>query len=298
MSAGTPAAASWLTPRRVMLIFAAAVALIAIASRLAWPRARGEANRHQASYAGGDGDRGGAERAPTTVSIIGTIGARYDTPDRRGRRRGPRGGGVRGSRRSRQARTGARAHRYVGAGTASRQSAGGARAGPGRSRPRRRRISPRAVAVGKSGALSAEETERRRSSSVTAAAKVKVAAAQLAEAQARLARAEVRAPADGIILTRTVEVGQTVSRRRRRPCSAWPRATKWSCAARSPRQDLPLLESGPGGERAPDRQLTRSIRAGCACSVPSSIRKPAWEWCGSRSRRIRTCVPALSRAPR
>ncbi len=69
----------------------------------------------------------------------------------------------------------------------------------------------RAVAVGKSGALSAEETERRRSSSVTAAAKVKVAAAQLAEAQARLARAEVRAPADGVILTRTVEVGQTVS---------------------------------------------------------------------------------------
>ena len=61
----------------------------------------------------------------------------------------------------------------------------------------------RALAVGKSGALSAEDIERRRSSSVTAAAKVKVAAAQLAEAQARLARAEVRAPADGIILTRT-----------------------------------------------------------------------------------------------
>jgi RND family efflux transporter MFP subunit len=69
----------------------------------------------------------------------------------------------------------------------------------------------RAIAVGKSGALSAEETERRRSTSVTAEAKVKVAAAQLAEAQARLARAEVRAPADGVILTRSVEVGQTVS---------------------------------------------------------------------------------------
>jgi RND family efflux transporter MFP subunit len=44
---------------------------------------------------------------------------------------------------------------------------------------------------------------------VTAAAHVKVATAQLAEAKARLARADVRAPADGIILTRTVEVGQT-----------------------------------------------------------------------------------------
>lgn len=69
----------------------------------------------------------------------------------------------------------------------------------------------RAVAVGASGALSVEETQRRKSSSVTAAAKVKLAAAQLAEAQARLARAEVRAPADGIILTRNVEVGQTAT---------------------------------------------------------------------------------------
>jgi RND family efflux transporter MFP subunit len=67
----------------------------------------------------------------------------------------------------------------------------------------------RASAVGASGALSAEETQRRKSSAVTAAAHVKVAAAQLEEAKARLARADVRAPADGIILTRTVEVGQT-----------------------------------------------------------------------------------------
>jgi RND family efflux transporter MFP subunit len=66
----------------------------------------------------------------------------------------------------------------------------------------------RAVQVGASGALSAEETERRRSTAVTATAKVKLAAAQLAEAQARLARAEVRAPADGTILTRNIEVGQ------------------------------------------------------------------------------------------
>jgi RND family efflux transporter MFP subunit len=69
----------------------------------------------------------------------------------------------------------------------------------------------RAQAVGASGALSAEETQRRRSTGVTAAAKVKVAAAQLAEAQARLARADIRAPADGIILTRNVEVGQTAT---------------------------------------------------------------------------------------
>jgi HlyD family secretion protein len=44
---------------------------------------------------------------------------------------------------------------------------------------------------------------------VTAAAHVKVVAAQLAEAKARRARADVRAPADGIILTRNAELGQT-----------------------------------------------------------------------------------------
>ena len=70
-------------------------------------------------------------------------------------------------------------------------------------------IAPRRSAP--SGALSAEDTQRRKSASVTAAAKVKLAQAQLAEAQARLARAEVRAPADGVILTRTVEVGQTAT---------------------------------------------------------------------------------------
>jgi RND family efflux transporter MFP subunit len=67
----------------------------------------------------------------------------------------------------------------------------------------------RAKAVGSSGALSAEETQRRKSSAVTAEAHVKVASAMLAEAEARLARADVRAPAAGIILTRSVEVGQT-----------------------------------------------------------------------------------------
>jgi RND family efflux transporter MFP subunit len=67
----------------------------------------------------------------------------------------------------------------------------------------------RAQAVGTSGALSAEETQRRKSSAVTAGARVKVASAQLAEAKAKLGRADIRAPADGIILTRNVEVGQT-----------------------------------------------------------------------------------------
>lgn len=66
----------------------------------------------------------------------------------------------------------------------------------------------RAEGVSASGALSAEETQRRKSAAITADAKVRVAAAQLAEARARLGRTEVRAPTDGTVLTRSVEVGQ------------------------------------------------------------------------------------------
>jgi RND family efflux transporter MFP subunit len=152
----------------------------------------------------------GRSAVPTTVSIIGTIGARYDTPI------GVEGDGGRVSA------------IYVEAGDHVKRGQILARLDSAVLEPQVANLEAalelaraeaelavaeyrRAVAVGKSGALSAEETERRRSSSVTAAAKVKVAAAQLAEARARLARMEVRAPADGTILTRTVEVGQTAT---------------------------------------------------------------------------------------
>jgi len=66
----------------------------------------------------------------------------------------------------------------------------------------------RAKGVEAAGALSAEEIERRRAASVTDDARVKVAAAQLAEAKARLERLEVRAPTEGMVLTRNAEIGQ------------------------------------------------------------------------------------------
>lgn len=69
----------------------------------------------------------------------------------------------------------------------------------------------RAKGVESAGALSKEEIERRRATAETDAARVKVAAAQLAESQAHLSRSEVRAPADGIVLWREAEVGQTAS---------------------------------------------------------------------------------------
>ena len=66
----------------------------------------------------------------------------------------------------------------------------------------------RAEGVAAAGALSAEDIEKRRATSVTDAANVKVVAAQLAEAQARLGRTRITAPVDGVVLTRKAEVGQ------------------------------------------------------------------------------------------
>ncbi len=66
----------------------------------------------------------------------------------------------------------------------------------------------RAEGVAAAGALSAEDIEKRRATSVTDAANVKVVAAQLAEAQARLGRTRITAPVEGIVLTRRAEVGQ------------------------------------------------------------------------------------------
>jgi HlyD family secretion protein len=152
----------------------------------------------------------GVSSVPTTVSIIGTIAARYDMPI-----------GVEGD-------AGRVSAIYVEAGDHVKRGQVLARLNVSVLEPQVANLEAaleqaraeaelaeaeyrRAQAVGASGALSAEETQRRKSAAVTAAAKVKVAAAQLAESQARLARAAVRAPADGIILTRNVEVGQTAT---------------------------------------------------------------------------------------
>jgi RND family efflux transporter MFP subunit len=149
----------------------------------------------------------GVSTVPTTIEIIGTINARYDMPI-----------GVDGD-------GGRVAAIYVEAGDHVKRGQVLARLDISVLTPQVTNLQAaleqaraeadlavaeynRALAVGASGALSVEETQRRKSASLTAAAKVKVAAALLAEAQAKLARAEVRAPSDGLILTRNVEVGQ------------------------------------------------------------------------------------------
>jgi RND family efflux transporter MFP subunit len=101
----------------------------------------------------------------------------------------------------------------------------------------------RAESVAASGALSAQEIERRRSAAVSAEAKVKVAAAQLAEWRARLARAEIRAPADGVILSRDAEVGQLATPGSE-PLFRLGRGGAIEMRGRVAEQDLPALSPG------------------------------------------------------
>jgi HlyD family secretion protein len=145
----------------------------------------------------------GISKVPTTVSIIGTIGARYDMPigveDAAGRVASilvEAGDHVKRGQVLARLNVSVLEPQVANLEAALEQARAEAELADAEYR--------RAQAVGASGALSAEETGRRKSTSLTAAAKVK-----LAEAKAHLARADIRAPEDGVILTRSVEVGQT-----------------------------------------------------------------------------------------
>jgi HlyD family secretion protein len=105
----------------------------------------------------------------------------------------------------------------------------------------------RAQGVSAAGALSKEEIERRRAASITDEARVKVAAAQLAEAEARLGRSEVRAPEDGLVLTRTAEVGQNASPGGE-PLFRLARNAEIEMRGRIAEQDLAALATGQTAE--------------------------------------------------
>jgi len=206
-----PAVGSWLTPRRrAWLLAAGAVAVAFLALRLTQALSFKDPGANKPAIPAVSVTQVGVSVQPTTVNIVGTIGARYDMPI-----------GVEGD-------AGRIAAIYVEAGDHVKRGQLLARLNVSVLEPQVANLEAgleqakaeaelaqaeyrRAEAVGASGALSVEETQRRRSSAVTAEAKVKVAAAQLAEAQARLDRAQVRAPVDGTILTRNVEVGQTAT---------------------------------------------------------------------------------------
>jgi HlyD family secretion protein len=204
-----PEESFWKKSRKGVWLFAAVVAVVAALLALRLTQALAVKNAvNEKTIPTVSVTNVGVSTVPTTVSIIGTIAARFDMPI-----------GVEGD-------GGRVAAIYVEAGDHVKQGQVLAHLNNSVLEPQVANLQAaleqaqaeaeladaeyhRAQAVGASGALSAEETEKRRSSGVTAAARVKVAAAQLDEAKARLARADIRAPADGILLTRTVEVGQT-----------------------------------------------------------------------------------------
>jgi HlyD family secretion protein len=101
----------------------------------------------------------------------------------------------------------------------------------------------RAQGVAASGALSAEEIERRRGAAENAEARVRSAAAQLAEARARLGRTDIRAPSDGVVLTRAAEVGQTATVGSE-PLFRLGRGGEVEMRGRVAEQDLPGLSIG------------------------------------------------------
>jgi RND family efflux transporter MFP subunit len=244
------------TPRRVLWVAAiigvAIVALLAFRLTQALTAKKSVSNKTPVPTV--SVTQVGVSTVPTTIEIIGTINARYDMPI-----------GVDGD-------GGRVAAIYVEAGDHVKRGQLLARLDVSVLTPQVTNLQAaleqaraeadlavaeynRALAVGASGALSVEETQRRKSTSVTAAAKVKVAAAMLAEAQAKLARAEVRAPSDGLILTRNVEVGQIAT-------PAGPALFRLSekgeveLRGQVAEQDLPLLKMG----QAVSVKLTGSSR--------------------------------------
>ena len=115
----------------------------------------------------------------------------------------------------------------------------------------------RAQGVEAAGALSAEEIEKRRATSVTDAANVKVAAAQLAEAAGAPGRTRHPSPrSSGVVLTRNAEVGQTASPGRRRAVPR--RERRRGRDARPDRRAGPgALSVGPDGDTSTSRASTQ-----------------------------------------
>ncbi len=205
-----PAASLGLSGRMRWVSIAVGVILAMIAILVAVRLARGPASTSQAATGSiplVTARAPGLSAVASMVTFTGTINARYDMPI-----------GTEGE-------TGRITAVYVEAGDRVRKGQLLARLDDAVLRPQVERLTAaleqeransaladaewkRAQGVAAAGALSSEDIEKRRATALTAAAQVKVAQAQLAEYQARLGHTEIRAPADGVVLTRSAEVGQ------------------------------------------------------------------------------------------
>jgi RND family efflux transporter MFP subunit len=205
-----PAAARW-TPTRIGLVgVGLVVALAAIGAAIYFSTSRGSSATTEGTIPLVTAAMPGVSAITSTVAFTGTINARYDMPI-----------GTEGE-------TGRVSAIYVEAGDHVKAGQLLAQVDESILKPQVERLAAsleeakanaglaaaeygRAQGVEAAGALSKEDIEKRRAASVTADAEVRVAAAQLAEYQARLSHTQVRAPVDGVVLTRAAEVGQIVT---------------------------------------------------------------------------------------
>lgn len=207
----TPATTSW-TPTRIGLVTVGALlAVAAVGTAIYFGTSRGSSSSTtEGAIPLVSASVPGVSPIASTVAFTGTISARYDMPI-----------GTEGE-------TGRVSAIYVEAGDHVKAGQLLAQVDESILRPQVDRLAAsleeakanaglaaaeygRARGVEAAGALSKEDIEKRRAAAVTADAEVKVAAAQLAEYQARLSHTQVRAPVDGVVLTRAAEVGQIVT---------------------------------------------------------------------------------------
>jgi RND family efflux transporter MFP subunit len=206
-----PTSSRWTRARRILVGVGAAVLIAACGAALYFATGSGSASTStEGAIPLVSAAVPGVSPITTTVAFTGTINARYDMPI-----------GTEGE-------TGRVAAIYVEAGDHVKAGQLLAQVDESILRPQVDRLAAsleeakansglaaaeygRAQGVAAAGALSKEDIEKRRAAAVTAAAEVKVAAAQLAEYEARLSHTQVRAPVDGVVLTRAAEVGQIVT---------------------------------------------------------------------------------------
>jgi RND family efflux transporter MFP subunit len=207
----TPTTASWTPARKITVGVGSVLVIVALGAALYFGTRRGDdSTTTEGAIPLVSAAMPGVSPITSTVAFTGTINARYDMPI-----------GTEGE-------TGRVAAIYVEAGDHVKAGQLLAQVDESVLRPQVDRLAAsleeakansglaaaeygRAQGVEAAGALSKEDIEKRRAAAVTAAAEVKVAAAQLAEYQARLSHTQVRAPVDGVVLTRAAEVGQIVT---------------------------------------------------------------------------------------
>ena len=239
----TPEAGRWTTARITLVGFGALLALVAVGAAIYFSTSRGTgSSTTEGAIPLVSAAVPGVSAITSTVAFTGTINARYDMPI-----------GTEGE-------TGRVSAIYVEAGDHVKAGQLLAQVDESILRPQVDRLAAtleeakanaglaaaeyaRAQGVEAAGALSKEDIEKRRAAAVTAAAEVKVAGAQLAEYQARLSHTQVRAPVDGVVLTRAAEVGQIVTPGGN-AMFRLARGSEVEMRALTAEQDLPTLRVG------------------------------------------------------